>query len=104
MVEQKGNRIHRQMFHLKNFYATVCHLKVTANFLPGSDAGTSVTHNSLTKGNIILSQMFHFKNFYATVCHLEVTANFLPGSDAGTSVTHNGLTKGKKNSQPNVPH
>ena len=38
------------MFHFKNFYATICHLKVTANFLPGSDAGTSVTHNGLTKG------------------------------------------------------
>ena len=34
------------MFHVEEFlYATVCHVKVTANFLPGSDAGTSETHN-----------------------------------------------------------
>ena len=29
------------------FLCPVCHLKVTANFLPGSDAGTSVTHAGL---------------------------------------------------------
>ena len=36
-----------QFFYWEFFYATVCHSKVTANFLPGRDAGTSVTHPGL---------------------------------------------------------
>ena len=68
----------------------MCHLKVTANFLPGSDAGTSVTHPGL-ENEMKFQPNLSLRIFLWPVCHLKVTANFLPGSDAGTSVTHPGL-------------
>ena len=65
----------------------MCHLKVTANFVPGSDVGTSMTHPGL-QNEMKFQPILLLRIFLWPVCHLKVTANFLPGSDAGTSVTH----------------
>ena len=65
-------------------------LEITANFLPGSDAGTSVTHAGF-QNEMKFQPNLSLRIFLCPVCHLKVTANFLPGSDAGTSVTHPGF-------------